>query len=63
MAALEAEAQAEQAEGEGKENSGEPVDQSQRNFTDPESRTMPAAAAGTCSRRTTARRWRTLSIR
>ena len=58
MAALKAEAQAEQAEG--KENSGELVDQSQRNFTDPESRIMLALAAGTSSRRTTARR-RTLS--
>ena len=58
---MKAEAQAEQAEGEGKENSGEPVDQSQRNFTDPEFRTMLAPAAGTSSRRTTARRRRTLS--
>ena len=44
MAALEAEAQvaAEQAEAEGKEHSGVPDDKAQRNFTDAESRIMPA---------------------
>ena len=44
MAALEAEAQAaaEQAEAEGKEHSGVPEDKAQRNFTDCESRIMPA---------------------
>ena len=45
MAALAAEAQAaaEQAETEGKAHPGVPEDQAQRNFTDPESRIMPAA--------------------
>ena len=44
MAALEAEAQAsaERAEAEGKEHPGVPEDRSQRNFTDAESRIMPA---------------------
>ena len=44
MAALEAEAQAEAelAEGVGKEQSGMPDDKAQRNFTDAESRIMPA---------------------
>ena len=44
MAALEAEAQmaAEQAEAEGKEHPGVPDDKAQRNFTDAESRIMPA---------------------
>ena len=44
MAALEAEAQAaaEQAEAEGKEHSEVPEDKAQRNFTDAESRIMPA---------------------
>ena len=44
MAALEAEAQAaaEQAEAAGKGHSGVPEDKAQRNFTDPESRIMPA---------------------
>ena len=44
MAALEAEAQAaaEGAEAEGKDHPGVPDDKSQRNFTDPESRIMPA---------------------
>ena len=44
MAALEAEAQAaaEQAEAAGKGHSGVPDDKAQRNFTDPESRIMPA---------------------
>ena len=44
MAALEAEAQAaaEQAKAEGKEHPGEPEDKAQRNFTDAESRIMPA---------------------
>ena len=44
MAALEAEAQAaaERAEAEGKEHPGVPEDKSQRNFTDAESRIMPA---------------------
>ena len=43
MAALEAEAQAaEQVEAEGKEHSGVPHDKAQRNFTDAESRIMPA---------------------
>ena len=44
MAALEAEAQAEAelAEGVGKEQSGVPDDKAQRNFTDAESRIMPA---------------------
>ena len=41
MAALEAEAQA-AAEAEGKEHPGEPEDKAQRNFTDAESRIMPA---------------------
>ena len=41
MAALEAEAQA-AAEAEGKEHSEVPDDQAQRNFTDAESRIMPA---------------------
>lgn len=43
LAALEAEARAaaEQAEAEGKEHPGVPEDQTQRNFTDPESRIMP----------------------
>ena len=40
MAALEAEAEAEQAEG--KEHRGVPDDKAQRNFTDPQSRIMPA---------------------
>ncbi len=45
MAALEAEAeaQAEAAEAEGKAHPGVPEDKAQRNFTDPESRIMPAA--------------------
>ena len=45
MAALEAEAQAaaEQAETGGKAHPGVPEDKAQRNFTDPESRIMPAA--------------------
>ena len=44
MAALEAEAQAaaEEAEAEGKEHPGVPDDKAQRNFTDPQSRIMPA---------------------
>ena len=44
MAALEAEAEAaaEQAEAEGKDHSGVPDDRAQRNFTDSESRIMPA---------------------
>ena len=44
MAALEAEAQvaAEQAEAEGKTHPGVPEDKAQRNFTDAESRIMPA---------------------
>ena len=44
-AALEAEARAaaEQAEAEGNEHPGVPGDKAQRNFTDPESRIMPAA--------------------
>ena len=44
MAALEAEAQAaaEQAEAAGKDHSGVPEDKAQRNFTDAESRIMPA---------------------
>ena len=44
MAALEAEAQAaaEQVEAEGKEHPGVPDDKAQRNFTDAESRIMPA---------------------
>ena len=44
MAALEAESQAaaEQAEAAGKGHSGVPDDKAQRNFTDPESRIMPA---------------------
>ena len=44
MAALEAEAEAaaEQAEAEGKNHSGVPDDRAQRNFTDAESRIMPA---------------------
>ena len=42
MAALEAEAQA-QAEAEGKAHPGVPEDKAQRNFTDPESRIMPAS--------------------
>ena len=41
MAALEAEAQAEQAAADGKEHPGVPNDKAQRNFTDPESRIMP----------------------
>ena len=45
MAALEAEAQAqaEQAEVEGRTHPGEPEDKAQRNFTDAESRIMPAS--------------------
>ena len=45
MAALEAEAQAaaEQAEAEGREHPGVPEDKAQRNFTDPQSRIMPAS--------------------
>ena len=45
MAALEAEAQAqaEAAEAEGKAHPGVPEDEAQRNFTDPESRIMPAS--------------------
>ena len=45
MAALEAEAeaQAEAAEAEGKAHPGVPEDKAQRNFTDPESRIMPAS--------------------
>ena len=45
MAALEAEAaaQAEQAEAEGKEHPGVPDAKAQRNFTDPQSRIMPAS--------------------
>jgi len=44
MAALEAEAEAaaEEAEGAGKDHPGVPDDQAQRNFTDAESRIMPA---------------------
>ncbi len=42
MAALEAEAQAAAEQAEGKEHSGVPDDKAQRNFTDPESRIMPA---------------------
>ena len=44
MAALEAEAQAaaEQAEAEGRKHPGVPDDKAQRNFTDPESRIIPA---------------------
>ena len=44
MAALEAEAQAAaaEAEAEGKEHPGVPDDKAQRNFTDPQSRIMPA---------------------
>ena len=44
MAALQAEAQAaaEEAEAEGKDHSGVPDDKAQRNFTDPQSRIMPA---------------------
>ena len=40
-AALEAEAEAEQAKSEGRNHSGVPGDKEQRNFTDPESRIMP----------------------
>ena len=45
MAALEAEAQAaaEQAEAEGREHPDVPEDKAQRNFTDPQSRIMPAS--------------------
>ena len=45
MAALEAVAQAaaEQAEAEGREHPGVPEDKAQRNFTDPQSRIMPAS--------------------
>ena len=45
MAALEAEAraEAEQAEPEGRNHPGVPDDKAQRNFTDPESRIMPAS--------------------
>ena len=43
MAALEAEAQAEQAEAEGRKHPGVPDDKAQRNFTDAESRIRPAA--------------------
>ena len=45
MAALEAEAaaQAKQAEAEGREHPGVPEDKAQRNFTDPQSRIMPAS--------------------
>ena len=43
MAALEAEAQAEAAGAEGKAHPGVPEDKAQRNFTDPESRIMPAS--------------------
>ena len=45
MAALEAEARAaaEQAEAEGRTHPGEPEDKAQRNFTDAESRIMPAS--------------------
>ena len=48
MAALEAEAQAaaEQAESEGREHPGVPEDKAQRNFTDPQSRIMPASGGG-----------------
>ena len=44
MSELESEAQAaaEQAEAEGREHSGVPDDRAQRNFTDAESRIMPA---------------------
>ena len=42
MAALEAEAQAEAAEAAGKAHLGVPEDKAQRNFTDPQSRIMPA---------------------
>ena len=42
MAALEAEAAA-QAEAEGREHPGVPEDKAQRNFTDPQSRIMPAS--------------------
>ena len=41
-AALEAEAQAEQAEEQGKKHPGVPGDKAQRNFTDPDSRIMPS---------------------
>ena len=43
MAALEAEAQAEAAKAESKDHPGVPEDKAQRNFTDPESRIMPAS--------------------
>ena len=42
MAALEARRPAEQAEAEGRKHPGVPDDKAQRNFTDAESRIMPA---------------------
>ena len=42
MAALEAEARAAAAEAEGKDHPGVPEEKAQRNFTDPQSRIMPA---------------------
>ena len=59
MAALEAEAQAaaEQAEAEGGNHPGEPDDKAQRNFTDTESRIIPAPGGKDFLQRTTVRRW------
>ena len=63
-AALEAEAAAaEQAEGKGRNPSGVPADKAQRNFTDPESRIMPAPGGRDFIRATTARRWWTVLIK
>ena len=63
-AALEAEAQAEaeQAEVEGKKHPGTPDDKAQRNFTDPDSCIMPGSG-GTSSSPTTARQWWTAPTR
>ena len=65
MAALEAAAQvaAEQAEAEGKEHPGVPDDKAQRNFTDAESRIMPAPGGRDFLQGTTARRWLTTPTR
>ena len=65
-AALEAEvqAEAEQAELEGRNHPGAPAHRAQRNFTDPDSRIMPGLReGGTSSSPTTARRRWTASTR
>ena len=62
-AALEAKAEAEQAESEGRNHPGAPDDRAQRNFTYPDSRIMPGREVKTSSSPTTARRWWTANTR